>query len=71
MRHLLTLNEQSYLQSKIIELLVSKKCTLSSFDELVDKVHQFYKDNATLNQSITTTNDIHTVHRRYRRKDTK
>lgn len=34
--------------SKVIEILVANKCTLSDFREVSDKVHQFYQDNATV-----------------------
>jgi hypothetical protein len=62
MKKLLNQNDESEIEANVLKLLILKKCTLSDFDQLVDKIHQYYKDNATLADLKVIANDIDKTH---------
>lgn len=44
--------DESKLFNTICELLIQKRCTLRDFEALSERIHEFYKNNATLGESI-------------------
>ncbi|MDB8860137.1 hypothetical protein [Pediococcus acidilactici] len=63
MKKILSAKDESEIEENVLIQLISKKCTLSDFDQLVDKIHQYYRDNATLADLKVIANDIDKAHR--------